>query len=316
MQRWQKEDEVKADGRKEAAQGRTPKNALSPKIEERILEVINQPEFADKTPHQIVPMLADRGIYIASEATFYRVMRKHKQLTHRGKAKPPTRKRPGPLKADGPNQLWSWDITYLMTSVSGVYFYLYLIMDVFSRKIVGWEVYACESSEHASEVFEKAHLREGVGAKKLRLHSDNGAPMKGATMLATLQKLGVVPSFSRPSVSNDNPYSESLFKTLKYRPAYPEQPFADLDEARHWVRDFVLWYNEEHRHSQISFVTPAQRHRGEDTAILAQRQQIYAAARAEHSERWSGNTRSWKRIDTVYLNPGKPAQATEEENTY
>ena len=141
--------------------------------------------------------------------------------------------------ATAPNQVWSWDITYLATNVKGVFCFLYLIMDVFSRKIVGWEIYASESAEQASSVLHKAYLREGVAAKDLVLHSDNGAPMKGATMLATLQRLGVVPSFSRPSVSDDNPYSEALFKTLKYCPQFPTKPFESLEEARQWVQSFV-----------------------------------------------------------------------------
>ena len=124
-------------------------------------------------------------------------------------------------------------------------------MDVFSRKIVGWEVYERESADYAASVFRKAHLREGVRADSLVLHSDNGSPMKGATMLATLQNLGVVPSFSRPSVSNDNPYSEALFKTLKYRPAFPDKPFGCLESARQWVAHFAHWYNDEHHHSAL-----------------------------------------------------------------
>jgi transposase InsO family protein len=130
------------------------------------------------------------------------------------------------------NQLWSWDITYLSTTVKGIFFYLYLIMDIFSRKIVGWEVYETESTDYASRIFHKAYLREGIAGNDLVLHSDNGSPMKGSTMLATLQRLGVIPSFSRPSVSDDNPYSEALFKTLKYHPAFPGNPFNNLDEAR------------------------------------------------------------------------------------
>ena len=207
--------------------------------------------------------------------------------------------------ANGPNQLWSWDITYLASTVAGLFFYLYLIMDVFSRKIVGWEVHIEQSSDHASVLFRKAHLREGVGDGKLALHSDNGSPMKGATLLVTLQRLGVVASFSRPSVSNDNPYSEALFKTCKYRPGFPDKPFESLGHARAWVADFVLWYNGEHRHSGIRFVTPGERHRGDDIAVLEQRKVVYEAAREEHPERWSGDIRNWDRPETVSLNPDK-----------
>jgi len=305
VQRWRVEGVVKVDGRQQAAQRRCPANKLNEQERKHLLTVANQPEFAHLPPNQIVPELADQGIYLASESTFYRVFREAGQLAHRGKAKPPTHRRPTPLQANAPNQLWSWDITYLATTLKGQFFYLYLIMDVFSRKIVGWEVYDTESAEQAASVFRKAHLREGVAAKSLVLHSDNGSPMKGATMLATLHQLGVTPSFSRPSVSNDNPYSEALFKTLKYYPGCPDKPFDTLDEARTWVARFQTWYNDSHRHSGVKFVTPSERHRGDDQAILEQRKVLYEQARSNHPERWSGSTRNWKRIETVFLNPGR-----------
>jgi putative transposase len=305
VQRWQQAGEIKEDGRRAAAQRRTPANALTAQERAQVLAVANRPEFADKAPHQIVPALADRGEYVASESSFYRILRAERQLAHRGRAKPAARQRPAPLVASGIHQLWSWDITYLATTVRGRFFYLYLFIDLYSRKIVGWEVYSDESSAQAADVFRRAHLREGVGAQPLILHSDNGAPMKGASMLATLYTLGVVSSFSRPSVSNDNAYSESLFRTLKYSPAFPEQPFETLDEARAWVAQFVHWYNEEHRHSALKFLTPAQRHRGEDPALLAQRTAVYAAAQASCPARWSGETRNWQPVGAVSLNPGK-----------
>lgn len=306
VQRWRQGDTVKADKRQQAAQQRCPANKLSETERKHLLTVINQPEFAHLPPNQIVPKLADQGVYLASESTFYRVMREADQLAHRGKAKPPTHQRPAPLQADAPNQLWSWDITYLKTTIKGAYFYLYLIMDVFSRKIVGWEIYETESAEQAGSVFRKAHLREGVAAHALVLHSDNGSPMKGATMLATLHQLGVTPSFSRPSVSNDNPYSEALFKTLKYHPGCPDKPFDSLTEARAWVARFQAWYNGSHRHSGIKFVTPDQRHRGDDHVILEQRKALYEQAKASQPARWAGSTRNWERVDSVDLNPGKP----------
>jgi len=308
LQRWREGGRVQADGRGIAATRRKPRNKLSSLERQTVQDVANSQEFAHLPPNQIVPMLADQGRYIASESTFYRVLREAGQLAHRGKAKPPTRKRPAPLQANAPNQLWSWDITYLATTVKGVFFYLYLIMDVFSRKIVGWEVYETESAEQASRLFRKTCLREGIAGKDLALHSDNGSPMKGATMLATLEKLGVMPSFSRPSVSNDNPYSEALFKTLKYHPGFPDKPFDRLENARIWVAGFQQWYNEVHRHSALKFVTPGQRHRGEDIAILEERQRLYEAAKAKQPERWSRKTRDWTPVGTVYLNPGKPVK--------
>jgi len=308
LQRWREADGIRADARAAAARARTPANRLSDAERDAILAVANAPEFAHLPPTQIVPMLADRGRWIASESTFYRVLRAAGQLQHRGRSRAPSHKRPEPLQASAANQLWSWDITYLRTTVQGTFFYLYLIMDVFSRKIVGWEVFETESAEQAASVFHKAHLREGVQGRDLVLHADNGAPMKGATMLATLQRLGVVPSFSRPAVSDDNPYSEALFKTLKYCPDFPSKPFESLDAARAWVQHFVQWYNETHHHSALKFVTPAQRHRGEDADILARREQLYAAARDRHPERWSGPIRDWQRPDVVLLNPGRPAK--------
>ena len=208
--------------------------------------------------------------------------------------------------ASGPCQVWSWDITWLKSPVRGLFYYLYLIIDLYSRKIVGWEVHENETADHAALLIRKACLAEGVHEAGLVLHADNGSPMKGATMLATLQRLGVVPSFSRPSTSNDNPFSEALFKTVKYRASFPDKPFESLQEAREWVAGFQHWYNEVHRHSALKFVTPAQRHRGEDTALLQQRHALYEAAKARRPERWSGPTRNWAPEKIVYLNPGKP----------
>lgn len=312
LQRWTMGDEVLPDGRTQAkATSSPPSNKLSEQERDLILKTANSPEFANLTPNIIVPMLADQGKYIASESSFYRVLRDAKQLAHRGKAKPPTTKRPEPLQANGPNQLWSWDITYMPTDVKGIFFYLYLIMDVFSRKIVGWEIYDSESAAHASLLFKKTYLRERVAGKDLVLHSDNGSPMKGATMLSTLQKLGVVASFSRPSVSDDNPFSESLFRTLKYHQSYPSKPFATINDARKWVTGFQHWYNDVHRHSSLKFVTPNQRHKGQDAEILKNRKQIYERAKSKRPERWSRSTKNWEAEEVVYLNPGKPTKVEE-----
>lgn len=282
---------------------RSPANRLSQPEQAAVLAAANAPRFASLSPHQIVPALADEGCYLASESTFYRLLRDADQLARRGRPKAPKRLRPQPLVATGANQVWSWDITYLATCVTGLFYRLYLVMDLYSRKIVGWEIYEQESAELAAVVIARACLAEGITRKGLVLHSDNGSPMKGATMLATLQRLGVVPSFSRPSVSNDNPYSESLFGTLKYTPAFPSKPFASLAAARDWVHAFVQWYNDVHRHSAIQFVTPGQRHRGEDQAILQRRRAVYEAAKARNPERWSGDIRDWTAVDEVWLNP-------------
>ncbi len=308
FQRWA-QSENNQDGRIDAKH--TPKNKLSKLERQRIIQVANDAEFAHMAPTQIVPKLADQGMYIASEATFYRVLEANNQLKHRGKSKPgKKRNKPKALIATSPNQVFSWDITYLPSQVKGLFFYLYLVLDIYSRKVVGWQVHAEELSSLAADLMVDICQREGIERHQVTLHSDNGSPMKGATLLATLQDLGVVPSFSRPSVSNDNPYSESIFRTLKYRPEYPEKPFADLDAARKWVNEFVLWYNNEHCHSSIKFVTPGQRHKGEDIDILAKREQVYQQAKQRTPERWSGEIRNWEPVKEVYLNPEKGKSET------
>lgn len=313
-QRWTGTgDRVKTDGRP-LADRPDPANKLTLEEREQIVAVCNQEEFQSLSPAQIVPALADKNIYIASEASFYRVLKANDQLAHRGKTQEPRKvDKPKGYTADGPNQVWSWDITYLASTVTGVFFRLYLVMDIFSRKIVGWEIHENETSAHASVLIQKACLSEGVRREQLVLHSDNGSPMKGATMLATLQKLGVVPSFSRPSVSDDNPFSESLFRTLKYTPAYPSKPFESLDSARAWVYEFVKWYNNQHHHSAIRFVTPQERHSGQEQKVLYHRQTVYGAAKERHPERWSGNIRNWTPIKEVFLNPDK-TKLSEDKN--
>jgi putative transposase len=301
LQRWQL-DVLAGDGRSERTQA--PANQLSGAERERLLAVANSSQFAHLPPSQIVPRLADEGQYIGSESTLYRLLRAANQLTHRGAQRPAQpRSKPRAVAATGPNQLFSWDITYLPTPVKGIYLYLYLFIDIYSRKIVGWQAYQEESSELAAEVMKDICAREKIAPGQVVLHSDNGSPMKGATMLATLQQLGVMPSFSRPAVSNDNPFSESLFKTMKYRSNYPGKAFGDLACARQWVGGFVQWYNHEHRHSAIRFVTPGQRHAGMDAAVLSKRNAVYEAAKACHPERWSGPTRNWQLIEIVHLNP-------------
>lgn len=304
FERWQQPDgTVKADQR--LFTENIPSNKLTEVERRKIISIATSKEYRDLPPHQIVPKMADQNEYVASESTFYRILKEEKLAMHRGRAKPKTRKKPEAYIAKNPNEIWSWDITYLKCNIKGAYFYLYLIMDIFSRKIVGYEVYDSESAENASEVATHAYRTEKVDGKNIILHSDNGSPMKGATMLATLQKLGVTPSFSRPSVSNDNPYSESLFKTLKYCPKYPDEPFDSLQSAREWVYSFVQWYNNEHFHSNIKYVTPVTRHQKLDENILENRKQVYERAKDKNPSRWSRKTRNWDYISEVHLNPGK-----------
>jgi len=301
LQRWKQPDNAQ-DGRVNAQH--EPSTKLTQREREEIITVANEPAYAALSPSKIVPKLADEGRYIGSESSFYRVLKAAHQLSHRHKAKPTrTLVKPKALTASRPNQIYSWDITYLPTRLRGVFLYLYLVMDIYSRKVVGWQVYEEESSALAADLMADICHREGVNRQQVTLHSDNGSPMKGATLLATLHTLGVIPSFSRPAVSNDNPYSESLFRTLKYRPEYPEEVFANLHGARTWVRWFVDWYNSEHLHSSIQFVTPAQRHAGHDADILAHREQVYRRAKSQHPQRWSGDIRNWKPVGDVHLNP-------------
>ena len=306
LQRWTEDGEVKVDARTTTARP-TPSNKLSEAEQNAVLEVCNREENAHLPPSQIVPKLADEGIYLASESTFYRVLKAHDQGHRRGRAQPPhPRKAPTSYSATGANQVWSWDITYLPTAVRGQYYYLYLVEDIYSRKAVGWEVHEQESGEHAAVLMQRTVMAEQCCGTPLVLHSDNGAPMKSATLLAKLYDLGITPSRGRPRVSNDNPYSESLFRTLKYCPQWPAQGFATLESARMWVHNFITWYNNEHRHSRIRFVTPAQRHRGEDKVILAKRDAVYQAAKDERPERWSRETRNWSPVGEVMLNPERP----------
>ena len=311
LQRWRNQD-IGDDGR--AGPKSPPPNKMTAKECARVQEVANSPENRDLSPKQIVPLLADQGEYVASESTIYRILREEKQMGHREPSQAPSKPyRPKEYVATGPNQVWSWDITYLRTPVRGMFFYLYVVMDIWSRKVVGWTIEKEESAEHALAMMAAACEREGVRRDQLVLHSDNGSPMKSATLLAFLQCVGVVPSFSRPSVSNDNPYSESLFRTAKYRPEYPRKPFDSLEHARRWATWFVAWYNTEHRHSSIKFVTPQQRHDGSDREILAKRTSLYEEAKANNPNRWSGGIRDWSHVDEVVLNPSLNSNEAENE---
>jgi len=304
LQRWTDPTHgVRAD-RRPSAERPAPANKLTAEERDQIVAVCNAAEFASLPPSQIVPRLADEGDYIASESSFYRVLRERGLNHRRGRARPATRRKPpNSFEAKTPCQVWSWDITWLPGPIAGAFFYLYLIIDIYSRKIVGWEVHERETAELAAEVLKRAVWAEGCVINPLVLHADNGSPMKGATMKVTMERLGVIPSFSRPRVSNDNPFSEALFRTCKYVPTWPTKGFASIEAARLWVAGFVHWYNKEHRHSAIRFVTPDQRHSGQESALLARRHKVYEGARAARPQRWSGNTRNWRPVGSVWLNP-------------
>jgi putative transposase len=306
LQRWKAHEGLSAgDGRPQAVRP-TPGHALSPDERQAILAVANEPRFADVPPARIVPMLADEGTYLASESSFARVLRAHGQNARRGRAKAPRTSRPPTTHiATAARQVWCWDMTYLPALVMGRWFHLYLILDLYSRKIVGWEVHDSDDADHAVHLVRRTALAEGIAAMPTKpvLHGDNGSTLKATTVLAMLNWLGVKPSYSRPRVSDDNAYAESLFRTAKYRPEFPAKGFADLDQARAWAAEFVRWYNHHHRHSGIRYVSPAQRHAGEDRTILAARHDLYLQARQRNPARWSGHTRNWSPVGPVTLNP-------------
>ena len=308
VQRWQRSGVPEGDQRLSGKRRYVrPANRLREDERQGVMAVLNSEAFKDLPPSQIVPRLADLGVYVASESTMYRLLRQHGQLAHRRSERTvQKRSKPRALAATGPNQVFCWDITYLPTQVRGQHFYLYLFEDLFSRKIVGWQVFDRESAELASALLRDICERQGIRPGQLTVHSDNGSPMKGETMLAAMQRLGVAHTRSRPAVSNDNPYVESTFRTLKYRTELPVRPFESVLAARRWVTDLAHWYNHERRHSAIGFVTPAQRHAGLDRVLLEQRARVYALARQQHPQRWSAMPRQWAHVDAVYLNPDTP----------
>ncbi len=305
LQRWRKQN-IGDDRR--AGPKHPPKNKLSEAERGRIVETVNTPEYRDLPPTQIVPILADHGIYIGSERSIYRVLHEYDQMKHRNASSPPKKRhKPDEFMATGPNKVWSWDITYMKSPVRGTFYYLYMVLDVWSRKIMGAVVHETEADELASMLIDDICASEGIRRNELALHSDNGSPMKGSTMLATLQRLGIMPSFSRPQVSNDNPFSESLFRTVKYCPEYPSSCFSSIENVREWVTWFRGWYNNKHHHSAIRFVTPEERHSGKEGQILENRKKVYENARKKNPERWSGPTRNWTPVKIVRLNPDMEA---------
>ena len=281
LQRWRRQFAGDGDGGdRRKGSVRHVAHRLSQQERQQILAVCNKPQYASLPPAQIVPALADQGAFLASESSFYRVLHAHQQVQRRGRARPPQQPRPVPRRrADGPSQLWSWDITYLPTSVRGVWLYLYLVVDVWSRTIVAWDVQDRED----------------------------------ATLEVRLEELGVLRSFSRPRVSNDNPYSEALFRTAKYRPDYPSRPFAGKEEACQYAAAFVEWYVHEHRHSAIRFVTPQQRHSGQAAAICHQRTLVNEQAHQRHPRRWSRSVRCWQQPAVVWINEPPDDTTAEEE---
>jgi transposase InsO family protein len=312
--RWFQAGMVQADQRPETVRA-APSNKLSDEEQDAIIKLCNQSPFVDLPPTQIVPALMDQGVYVASESSFYRVLKKNGQQYHRGRSRAPQGKTELSTHiANAPCEVWCWDITYCASQVRGRYFYLYMFMDIYSRKLVGYEVYEEESGAHAVTVLQRALLSEQCFNTPIILHSDNGAPMKSQTLKIKLEELGVLPSYSRPRVSNDNAYAESVFRTLKYRPQWPSNGFKDLADVRQWVERFVHWYNHEHKHSKIRFVTPQQRHSGQDQQILDNRKVVLEKARNKTPSRWGGREiRNCTAVGAVMLNPDRVQQISNEE---
>jgi transposase InsO family protein len=280
-----------------------PRKLKDEEIEE-IIDVCCSTKYKDCTPYTIYfSLLEEDSKYIASISSFYRVLRAHNKLHHRSRCKPPTsRNKPPEVIATGPNQVWCWDITWLATEVKGIYLYAYEIIDIWDKSIVGWAIHDREDAQLARDLFRS--LASKYEYENIHLHSDNGHPMKGISLLAFLYSLNVSVSRSRPRVSNDNPFIESFFKTMKYSVCYPGR-FKSLNNARSWMADFIDWYNTSHRHSGINYVTPHQMRSGEYKKIMEKRNQIIKEAFEKHPERWSQPPKQWIEEHKVYLNPSR-----------
>ena len=263
----------------------TPERALKPEEKEQVLQVLNSEPFQDSAPREVYATLLDEGKYLCSWSTMYRILKEHQLVRERrDQLRHPTYTKPE-LLATAPNELWSWDITKLRGPVKWTYYYLYTILDIFSRYVTGWLIADCESASLAKQLIAETCAKQGIELDQLTLHSDRGSAMISKTVALFLATLGVTKSHSRPHVSNDNPYSESQFKTMKYRPDYPDR-FGSIQDARAWARPFFHWYNHEHHHSGLGLLTPATVHYGQAQAVIDQRQQVLQAAHAAHPERF------------------------------
>jgi transposase InsO family protein len=277
-------------------------HALSEDEKAEIVAVCCSERFVDANPYEIVAILEEEGRYLASPRTFYRILKERGLLAHRSSSRPPRKTyRPPELKATGPDQVYSWDITWLPSTVAGRFWYAYSVIDVWSREIVGWAIYDAESEVYAQDVFCRIKTKRNL--KGTWLHADNGNPMRGATFAVMMANLGMLLSHSRPLVKNDNPYIESFFKTLKYTVGYPRK-FESVEAARIWMADFMDWYNTKHRHSGIGFVTPEQRRLGQSQELFEKRNKTLLAAWKKHPHRFpKKGPRLWVERQTVYLNP-------------
>ena len=291
-----------------------PPPPLKLRAQERqtVVDLLHSERFVDASPHTIQAILLDEGHYHCSARTMYRILAEEGELKERRAVRRHTHYAKPELLATGPNQLWSWDITKLKGPAKWTYFYLYVILDVFSRYVVGWMVASRESAMLAKKLISESCAKQGIPLGQLTLHADRGSSMKSKAVALLLSDLGITKTHSRPHVSNDNPFSEAQFKTLKYRPEFPER-FGSLEDSRAFCRPFFCWYNTEHRHSGIAFLTPQAVHYGRAPQILETRSATLDAAFKAHPERFKGRRPSPKSLPkAVWINP--PSDDAEEEH--
>lgn len=277
--------------------------ALSEQERADVLALLRRERFCDRAPREVYATLLDEGRYLCSWSTMYRLLREARESTRRRDIRRPQGYRKPELLAKRPNQLWSWDITKLKGPSTWTYFYLYVIIDVFSRYVVGWMLATSESAQLAEAFIAETCGREGITPGQLTVHADRGSSMRSKEVAQLLVDLGVEKSHSRPYVSNDNPFSEAAFKTAKYHPSTPER-FSSLEEGRVWARELFGWYNHEHHHSGLALLTPAQVHQGLTARVLAARKRVLAAAYAKHPERFvRGEPSPAQPPSEVWINP-------------
>ena len=276
--------------------------ALSAAERQAILDILHSERFQDQSPAAVYATLLDEGTYLGSIRTFYRILHQAGEVRERrAQATHPARVKPE-LMADAPRQVWSWDITKLKGPQKWTYYYLYVLIDIYSRYVVGWLLASQESSELAKQLIADSVRHEGVEPGSLIIHADNGSSMASKPVAFLLADLGITKSHSRPHTSNDNPYSEAQFKTMKYRPEFPDR-FNSIEQARTFCRDFFRWYNDEHRHSRIGLLTPAAVHHGMVDEITERRAEVLAAAYASHPERFvRGRPRLLAVSQNVWIN--------------
>jgi putative transposase len=285
-----------------------PARALRPAEREDVLDILHGERFVDQPPHEVYATLLDEGIYVCSVRTMYRILDAHNEVRERrNQARHPVYTKPE-LLATRPNELWSWDITKLLGPVKWSYFYLYVILDVFSRYVVGWMVAQQESAALAKRLIEQTCHKQTITPQQLTLHADRGSSMKSKPVALLLSDLGVTKTHSRPHVSDDNPFSESQFKTLKYRPQFPKR-FGCIEDARAFCVEFFRWYNTEHHHSGIGFLTPESVHYGRAPEMIAARQQVLDLAHQRHPERFVRKPPTAPELpDAVWINPPDKAK--------